>query len=102
MFVENAFYIIGGYNCGGYSNVIARLENYNQWSKAGILNQARHAHGAIYDGNNIMVIGGGDEFKTERCKIQNETVSCVSQEPTLKNYGWYPELYLVSDTYCKN
>ena len=83
------------------SNVIARLDENNHWSKAGVLQEARHAHGAINVENNIIVIGGGREkFQTEKCKILNETVSCVSQEPTLNNYGWYPELYLVSDTYC--
>ena len=102
LYVENAFYIIGGWICDGYSNVIARLDNDNQWSKAGVLKQARNAHGAIYDGNQIMVIGGGGNFQTEKCEIQNETVSCISQEPTLNKYAWYPELYLVSDTYCKN
>ena len=101
--MEKAFFFFGGWICDGPSNFITRLDNDYQWSKVGLLNQARHAHGAIYDGNQIMVIGGGrGEFQTEKCEIENETVFCASQEPTLKDYGWFPELYLVSDNYCKN
>ena len=100
LYLEEAFYVFGG--CCGNSNDIGRLDNNNQWSRAGVLQEARHAHGAIFDGSHIMVMGGSGKFQTEKCTIQDGTISCVSQQPTLNNYWWYPELYLVSDTFCKN
>ena len=104
LYLENAFYIFGGWICesSNKSNVIARLDNNSQWSKAGELREARHAHGAIFDGSHVMVIGGGSEYQTEKCTIQDGNISCVSQQPTLYKYAWYPELHLVSGDFCKN
>ena len=83
-----------------------------QWTEAGKMNQARYGHNVIYNGVFIMVIGGRSEEKdfngevqteriSERCSIINESISCFSQTPELKDYFGYPELFLVPDDFCK-
>ena len=73
-----------------------------QWTQAGLLNQARSGHNVIFDGEFVMVIGGGYSCETQKCLIKSENVTCTAQNPELNKYVNYPELFLVSDDYCKN
>ena len=105
VFVDGAFYVIGGAT-GSYSKTIARLDSISyEWSKAGDLIEGRRGHNTIFDGSDIIVVGGyaGKDvsLKTEKCTIAEDKVTCVAQDPSLQNYSYYPELFLVEDGYCK-
>ena len=86
------------------SNIIGRLDASTlTWTKAGELNYARNGHGAIYNGERIIVAGGVGNYKTESCSVdENGVVNCIEQAPTLSNYAYYPEMYLVDDAFCKD
>ena len=71
------------------------------WSKSGDLVNGRNRHNAIYDGSSLLVIGGTDSRKTEKCVVSNGQVSCSSQNPELTDYYSYTELFLVPVDYCK-
>ena len=104
--VEGAFYIIGGYTSSESNNkMIARLDSISyEWSKAGDLISGRRGHNAIFDGSDIIVIGGyvgsGVSLKTEKCSIAEGKITCIEQEPSLLNYHEYPELFLVEEDFC--
>ena len=56
----------------------------------------------IYDGSNLLVVGGFGIRMTEKCEVTtSDQVICVEQNPMLIDYAWYPELYLVSASFCK-
>ena len=99
--------MIGGYaDSQSYSKKIARLDSSSyEWSRAGDLLTGRYGHNAIFNGNDIIVVGGyaGDDVsvKTEKCKITEGNVTCVEQDPALVDYAYYPELFRVEDGYCK-
>lgn len=81
---------------------IGRMDLNGQWTQAGELNQARWGHNVIYDGQFLMVVGGHlDNASTEKCSIEDGSISCVSQKPELYNWAHYPELTLVADDFCK-
>ena len=100
---ERAFYVFGGgidYN--GSTNIIGRLDASTlTWRKAGHLNNARWGHGAIFNGDVFIVAGGYGNLKTEVCSINNSSVICLEQTPTLDYYRTYPEMLLVTDEFCK-
>ena len=103
---EGAFYVIGGYTSFTAHSTIARLDSTTyEWSAAGNLLKGRHGHNAIFDGSDIIVVGGypgnDESVKTEKCTITEGRVSCVQQNPSLVNYSYYPELFLVEDGFCK-
>ena len=58
-------------------------------------------HNAIFDGQYVLVVGGGGRKKTEKCSISNDQMTCVSQLPELIDYAYYPEVFLVPEDYCK-
>ena len=60
------------------------------------------SHNAINDGQYVLVIGGGGTYKTEKCSIKNEQVTCASQSPELKSYKNYPEVFLVPKDFCQH
>ena len=72
------------------------------WTKAGDLLTAQDGHLVIFDGSNLLVFGGLGTLKTEKILISNGQVTCSEQDPSLQNYEYYPELFLVSLDYCKN
>ena len=100
----NAFYVFGGKIDGDPSNIIGRLNALTlRWAKAGELKLARHGHGAIFNGDVIIIACGYDKFKSESCKINfNDSVTCSVQAPTLDAYKHYPEMFLVPDTFYKD
>ena len=101
---SNAFYVFGGWVDRSYSKTIGRLDASTlTWTKAGELNYARDEHGAIYNGERIIVAGGYGEKKTESCSVdENGVVNCTVQAPILYGHVQYPEMYLVDDAFCKN
>ena len=99
IYVNSAFYIFGG-----HSSVkdIGRLDGTTMiWSKAGELTKGRWGHNAIYDGSSVLVVGGVGTFKTEKCTISNNQVTCTEQNPELVDYRTYPELFMVPVDFCK-
>ena len=100
--VKNAFYVIGGKdNTGKYLKTIGRMDIEGRWTQAGELKQAREGHNVIYDGTYLIVVGGRDSLQTEKCSIKSGSVICTSQNPELIDYGFYPELFLVPESFCK-
>ena len=85
------------------SNVIGRLNPATMtWTKAGSLNNAREGHGAIFNGDVVIVAGGSYNKKTEACTIVDDgSVTCIEQDPNLYDYRYYPEMYLVDEDFCK-
>ena len=100
----DAFYVLGGYDLSRQGNLkaIGRLDNNNSWSRAGNLVTARMGHGAVFIDGFFLVVGGyNDNFQTEKCELHQGTVSCTSQAPLLSGYERYPELFLISETFCQ-
>ena len=82
-----------------------RLDPINySWSKVGELNQERDGHNVIEVYGALLVIGGGPgtgkNFKAERCNFKNGEMTCKKQNPDLRDYVTYPELFNVPDNYC--
>ena len=69
------------------------------WSLAGSLKQGRYGHGVIFDGVQFLVIGGAGNMKTEVCSLNGKTITCTLQENGLIDYAYYPELFLVDNSY---
>ena len=101
--IEKSFYVIGGYDTGKAIKAIAKIDDHGLWTKVGDLNEDRWGHGAILIGDNLMVFGEyGGTAHSEKCLISNDQVTCVSQPPSLTWYYEYPELFLVSASFCKD
>ena len=107
VFAEGAFYVIGGWlSSTSRGTTIAKLDSTSyKWFNSGDLLTGRRYHNAIFDGSNIMVVGGytlSDVLlKTEKCTIAGDKVNCVEQDPSIYDYVHYPELFLVEEGYCK-
>ena len=74
--------------------------------KAGTLNYGRYGHGATFDGEKFLIIGGikdsGGAVKNEVCTLEGLTITCVEQSTALVVYSDYPELFLVPDDFGKD
>ena len=103
VYADGYFYVIGGLSGSTTKEkTIGRLDATTMvWSKSGELVNGRHKHNAIYDGSSLIVVGGEGSYKTEKCVISNDQVSCTAQNPSLTNYSNYPELFLVPVDFCK-
>ena len=105
--VYGAFYVIGGQKGNdAYSKTISKLDPISyEWSEAGDLVVGRSGHNVIFDGSDIIIVGGyagnGVSLKAEQCTIAEGKVTCVEQDPSLVDYSYYPELFLVEEGYCK-
>ena len=107
--VDGSFFMLGGDDYAAPADkTIGRLDITTcKWSNAGSLVTARRGHNAIYDGLNILVVGGypggsnHNSLKTETCMVSDNRVTCKSQVPELADYYWYPELFLVTTNFCK-
>ena len=84
-------------------SAIGRLDaSERTWSLAGSLNHGRYGHGVIFDGRQLLVVGGdngGGKLKTENCIPHGKTVYCTTQGRGIDGYAYYPELGLVADNY---
>ena len=108
--MSGSFFLFGGSSdANSYEKTIGRLDiTTRKWSNAGSLVTARRGHNAIYDGLNVLVVGGypgGSNYhsslKIETCKVADNRVTCTSQVPQLADYYHYPELFLVTKNFCK-
>ena len=104
--VLDSFYVFGGDNSATSSGVIAMFDTIKmKWEKVGSLETPRQGHNVIYDGQKMIIVGGwGQEgFNSEVCSHgADNSVSCKSQPPKLTMYTFYPELFLVPNTFCQN
>ena len=75
--------------------------------KVGFLKHGRSGPGAIFDGEKFLIIGGKintdyDPVENEVCTLEGSTMTCVEQSTALKDYAYYPELFLVADDFGKD
>ena len=96
--------MIGGFTDKSINDLtIGKLDANSNWSKAGELSTGRNGHAAIYDGTFLLVVGGyGNDYKTEKCSFSSSGITCTQQSPSLDEYEFYPELFLVPADYCKS
>ena len=104
IYVDNAYFVVGGESFSGYLRTIGRLDPLTStWSEAGKLNRPRGNHAAIFDGESLLVIGGsrtgGPSIKTESCKLQNGVFTCTELDSALTDYRSYPEVTIVAENY---
>ena len=103
---NRAFFIFGGYSDSNkYEDTIARLDAETKtWSKAGSLKNGRYAHGAIFDGEKFIVVGGynGGAVENEVCTLIGTSMSCEASANILDGYWYYPELFLVPENFGKD
>ena len=103
---SGAFYIFGG-GTGQYTNTIARLDaETTTWSNAGEMVNIRRDHGAIFDGEKFLVVGGhtdgGIPAKNEVCTFTETLVITCAELSTIEiEYMLHPELLLVPEDYGK-
>ena len=108
IYIGEAFYVIGGYtDVSTYDSTIGKLDANLTWSKVGELVFGRRLHGVIFDGTDMLIVGGWavspeTALQTEKCVISANQVSCTRQSPSLLRYDSYPELFLVPDNFCKS
>ena len=82
-------------------STIARFDPIqNSWTKMGNLEVARRGHGVIQVENEFIVVGGvpgGDGYNvlTESCKLNGQSMTCTTREPSLERFTYYPELMLI-------
>ena len=73
--------------------------------KAGNLRHGRRGHGAIFDGEKFLIIGGHDvsgEVENEVCTLKGSRMTCIAQSTATYGYANYPELFLVDEDYGKD
>ena len=60
LYHDRAFYLFGGTSgSAAYSDKIVRLDaETGAWSEIGTLAIGRQGHGAIFDGNKFLIVGG--------------------------------------------
>ena len=73
--------------------------------KAGTLKNGRYDHGAIFDGEKFLIIGGrknwlDDPVNNEVCTLKGSNMTCVEQSIAL-DYT-YPRLFLVPEDFGKD
>ena len=102
IFVVDSFYIFGGRHNDTDSSIIGRLDEHENWSSVGEMLTARRGHNVIFDGSSFIIVGGyNGTFKSETCTMQNGAISCEEQALTLTDHTHYPEVFLVSPSFCK-
>ena len=102
VWIRDAFYVFGGWDYHS-SNIIARLETkHGNWTKVGKLNHARRGHNVIAVGDSVLLVGDYVETVNEKCTFENDLLKCVDQKLSLNEYFFWPELFLVPDSFCKS
>ena len=107
VFIREAFYVFGGRtDKSHFDNQIGKLDANSVWSKVGDLQTGRRGHNAIFDGTYALIVGGyagsNVNVPTEKCSLTSDGMSCTSQNPSLYDYWYYPELFMIPYDYCKN
>lgn len=98
------FYYFSG---EGIHNIILRLNADSwTWSRAGALTKTRRGHAVVKVDNTYMVIGGeghGVAGHPEACLLNDDKFTCEEKSSKyaqqMKEYKWYPSVFLVSDDY---
>ena len=71
-----------------------------------MLKYGRWDHGAIFDGEKFLIIGGikdgAGAVKNEVSTLEGSIMTCVEQSTALEYYTLYPELFLVADDFDKD
>ena len=114
IYLNDGFFVFGGQSTGdsNSANGVIKTIGYLhatklKWSNVGEMKNARAGHNVIWDGFNLVVVGGNVhefEYMTERCNFvwgERELISCYKTEGKLKNYSSYPELVLVPKNFCR-
>ena len=104
IYIGDAFYVFGGETDINWNDTtIGKLDVNLVWSRVGDLNRGRRGHNVIFEGNYALVIGGySGTLPTEKCILSSNGVNCTEQSPSLYNYAFYPELFMVAPDFCKN
>lgn len=99
----SSFYVFGGFHAATGQSTIASFDTISkEWKKVGDLNQARYGHGVLIQQDYFIVVGGLDGYlSTERCYFVDDSVECVTVEPVVNFYAYYPELTSVDENYCQ-
>lgn len=91
---EFTFLVFGGYSAGeSHPSAIARYTpSTDKWEKLGDLHSARTMSAVVLIFDSFLVIGGNhaDGYKTERCTLVENAMSCVYQAPDFGIYS-YPQ-----------
>ena len=61
---------------------------------------------ALLQANHFYIVGGrsysGSEVGTEQCTLVNySNVVCMTLDPQLDTYSYYPEMMIVDENYCQ-
>ena len=96
----------GSTSTNSYDTTIGKLDANSRWSRAGDLSVGRNGHNVIYDGEYLIVVGGyagaDTSLMTEKCTVGTAGVTCTGQNPSLYDYKFYPELFMVPANFCKS
>ena len=65
-------------------------------------NLYRYGHSVTFDGSSFIVVGGYGTLKTEICFLEGTNMSCIEQGEPIKDYKYYPSLFLIADDYGDN
>ena len=85
-----------------------RISKFSQrgknWIQVGNLNVKRRGHAAIFDGVELVVIGGNEAHSIEHCTQSNGIFDCLITEQAraydFTNYVFYPELAIIDEEFC--
>ena len=109
VYQDQKFFIIGGSSgSADGSDDQSRISQFSQrtktWSEVGHLNVKRRGHGAIFDGVELVVIGGYEAHSIEHCTLTEGHFECFITEQVktydFTNYVFYPELAIIGGTFC--
>ena len=83
-------------NSGGSQSTIARFDPIkNSWTELGDLKVPRTGHGVVQVDNEFIVVGGKGNCPTESCKLNGQSMTCITREPKLDNFFHYPVLMVI-------
>ena len=81
-------------------------ENDFTRQKAGTLKNGRLGHGAIFDGDKFLIIGGVNKspypVANEVCNLEGLKMTCVEEFEQSSKFAYYPELFLVAADFGKD
>ena len=100
LFFADHFWIFGGLDGKGGSQIARYDPNSDVWTDFGRLAAGRDGHNVIFTQEGFFVIGGNGNKPTEKCKFDDFGCDCSMHAPYLTDYVSYPELFLTKNDYC--
>ena len=111
MFFENGFYYFGG-NSGDSFGTLEKINCLDSktflWSTVGALLEKRQKNNVIEVQGQFLILGGEIKkdgllgtVQTEKCVFEETKLQCSEQDPLLENYSNFPELFHISEDYCR-